>query len=859
VCQLPGCNTTQKDVESALVEYLDGFCVKCEKKRDGSLCGCPFPCSLTFKGPMLEKIHELIGKEIPDGVKSIQVCFKHPELLKLAREASIREAAAIRKDTLPLPSSAEPDRKPTALKTVKINAADCSVVNLSTSLLADPKIPDEFSIFPTVSDHREFLQPVVGNLEPSRDVSDNVTGIVYTDEGGEEQSLLGKLVYTTDETGSSNIILQEMSGEDGVVGGLGKTGRLMKIQLADMPFVIDPADIDAGGGDLVGAELGPDLTSNMQLGLKPRVEEVDSIDMKPESTAGLSLKTAEEGPAFNITQRETELATKKSREEEERKNRIRIKDLLEPATNTISLQHGLNKRKYSSPMKPLAQPRTITIARKSVSVKSWSPNLDVEVDTLDTSGAGAGSSGAGAGLQPLPMARKLEDSNNDVLVEMMEQEEEEEEEPLTVSQDKDAVVSSFKIQYREFEEKLITSQLPGLLGKVDLCDVRFVCADGEVYSSGIVLASISTFLKNLLDSLPRIDAFRTIMLPEFTVANLTLLNRIVFEDILDDLELEDLDNLFTVAQSLQCNQIASFCESRIISLTTELELPPSPPAPGHQDLDHAIVIMNEQVVEEGDMKPILPKKKKLKGVDQPLAALKIDKAQLNSDYMDGNGIVRLASRDEMAIHYCIICDQKFKKYKQAITHYKNMHMLEALLSCDVCDQLFKDMYTCVKHKHEKHGDFERNLQCYICQEVFYSRFRLNSHIKESHNEVYGEFVCKLCGTKFPALHYLSTHHKEDHNQSANSCNICGKSFSGKRYLTMHVKSSHQLGGKFDFQCRHCFLTFSHKKDTIYHCVKAHKEPKPPGVFEDCSFCDKFFKTRSELKQHLTRKHKQALS
>ena len=38
-----------------------------------------------------------------------------------------------------------------------------------------------------------------------------MTGIVYTDEGGQEQSLLGKLVYTTDESGSSNIILQVVS------------------------------------------------------------------------------------------------------------------------------------------------------------------------------------------------------------------------------------------------------------------------------------------------------------------------------------------------------------------------------------------------------------------------------------------------------------------------------------------------------------------------------------------------------------------------------------------------------------------------------------------------------------------------
>ncbi len=33
-----------------------------------------------------------------------------------------------------------------------------------------------------------------------------------------------------------------------------------------------------------------------------------------------------------------------------------------------------------------------------------------------------------------------------------------------------------------------------------------------------------------------------------------------------------------------------------------------------------------------------------------------------------------------------------------MTHYGEMHMLAAKLSCDSCDQLFEDMYTCNKHK-----------------------------------------------------------------------------------------------------------------------------------------------------------------
>ena len=80
-------------------------------------------------------------------------------------------------------------------------------------------------------------------LTGERDGTDNMTGIVYTDEGGEEQSLLGKLVVTTDETGSSNFILQEVGGVD---GSGGKSGRIMKFNLTDMPsFVLDTDDIVA--------------------------------------------------------------------------------------------------------------------------------------------------------------------------------------------------------------------------------------------------------------------------------------------------------------------------------------------------------------------------------------------------------------------------------------------------------------------------------------------------------------------------------------------------------------------------------------------------------------------------------------
>jgi hypothetical protein len=97
----------------------------------------------------------------------------------------------------------------------------------------------------------------------------------------------------------------------------------------------------------------------------------------------------------------------------------------------------------------------------------------------------------------------------------------------------------------------------------------------------------------------------------------------------------------------------------------------------------------------------------------------------------------------MAVHYCLQCDGKFKKYNQAITHYDAVRSLAAPFACDQCEQTLRDMYSCVKHKHEFHGQFDANFQFYICKEVFYSCFRLGTHMKECHKQFYGEFVLSV--------------------------------------------------------------------------------------------------------------------
>ena len=76
VCQIPGCTTTQMEIEAELASFLNSFCAMCRKDRGGKLCSCAFPCSLTFKSQMLVKIHELLGLEKPPDRRAIQVMSK---------------------------------------------------------------------------------------------------------------------------------------------------------------------------------------------------------------------------------------------------------------------------------------------------------------------------------------------------------------------------------------------------------------------------------------------------------------------------------------------------------------------------------------------------------------------------------------------------------------------------------------------------------------------------------------------------------------------------------------------------------------------------------------------------------------
>merc|ERR1719347_2034518 len=88
-----------------------------------------------------------------------------------------------------------------------------------------------------------------------------------------------------------------------------------------------------------------------------------------------------------------------------------------------------------------------------------------------------------------------------------------------------------KIQYKEYEHKILTTEMSPLLSSSDFCDILLVCKDGKLASSSLLLASLSPFMRTLLDSVQRIDAFRMIILPEeVTISQVILLHKILLDD-----------------------------------------------------------------------------------------------------------------------------------------------------------------------------------------------------------------------------------------------------------------------------------------------------------------------------------------
>lgn len=234
----------------------------------------------------------------------------------------------------------------------------------------------------------------------------------------------------------------------------------------------------------------------------------------------------------------------------------------------------------------------------------------------------------------------------------------------------------FKIQYPDFITSMLTHELGQLLTSADLGDTVLVCGDGKVVTSSLLLNTAIPWLSATLDTIIRIDQYKTVIMPEeVSVISMSLLLNIICAQtipILNSVELQILKSLCTILHCQNIFNMVNSSQTQGFSIPVKRKMSSSPRK----------VTMAKQARLEDHCTMEQTNSKQESNV-------KLEKSDLNADYLDSTGLVRLSSVDEMALHYCIMCDKKFKKYNQAITHYDAEHNLPAALACDMCEETFK--------------------------------------------------------------------------------------------------------------------------------------------------------------------------
>nr|CAI5844813.1 unnamed protein product [Callosobruchus analis] len=226
--------------------------------------------------------------------------------------------------------------------------------------------------------------------------------------------------------------------------------------------------------------------------------------------------------------------------------------------------------------------------------------------------------------------------------------------------------------------------------------------------------------------------------------------------------------------------------------------------------------------------------------------------------MKGNLFVRKISlqSDE---YVCIKCHNIFKSKAAFDDHIVKEH--PELTSSDV-----------VRHT-KKHNVKQR--PCGHCEKTFKTKKALDDHIIKNHEEFISSIShkihkCGYCSFKTAVQVHLASHmskHPESgcavkRKRQQLQCIHCNKTFQGKKALDDHIIRKHEefiasVSYKIR-QCEHCSYKTAMSSHFVRH-MKRHTKVEPDVKQITCSYCDKRFKSKQTLDDHIIKKHKEFIA
>ena len=216
------------------------------------------------------------------------------------------------------------------------------------------------------------------------------------------------------------------------------------------------------------------------------------------------------------------------------------------------------------------------------------------------------------------------------------------------------------------------------------------------------------------------------------------------------------------------------------------------------------------------------------------------------------------------------CQEKFDENTQSYIGY----------TCRICSEIFSPSKyaenSYLKHYKTMHAsvppEFENKEQflCQQCPETFFSTAKLNVHFSRKHGtgrKALKEYVCKKCdftciGPRIYAAHMFEIHGKVVSKFEIIKCSTCAQTFRAASFYIQHHQEVHgslprEYMDKQLFMCDQCSFVSIAKRSLDSHLVAVHKSGNAKNwkpVNAKCSYCEKVFKNRGNLKEHILTKH-----
>ena len=216
---------------------------------------------------------------------------------------------------------------------------------------------------------------------------------------------------------------------------------------------------------------------------------------------------------------------------------------------------------------------------------------------------------------------------------------------------------------------------------------------------------------------------------------------------------------------------------------------------------------------------------------------------------------KLISRNNLKQHIAIVhfdlkraqcthCDKSFTTNYDMKKHVQRIHII-GKTKCDVCSKLISSKY--LKHHIDQFHHGLNRAKCSQCEKSFVTKQYMEKHFQTVHMNRNDKVECDKC-EKVITIHSLKQHIDTVHlDIKRANCTHCEKSFTSNSEMNKHVKRVHLKDGKV--KCDICLKLIS----SSY--LKLHTDTLHHGINRvNCTYCEKNFITKSEMKIHVKSKH-----